>query len=756
MTYEQYSNSLPTPQDMHRSMDSFNIPVVMSSRLRRRSSSRGINIHNLQSIISGNRWNIPTILNVNARSLSTEKLDELQAVAGINDVSCICVTETWFSDYVPEESIALSGYSCERRDRTFRRGGGVACYIRESVQYDRMSDLDHDIHEVLWVRLCPQRLPRRFSCIVVGCLYHPPDADDVTMQEYLITSLDSILRKHPECGIILMGDFNQLRDNFIKTHYAYRQIVSKPTRNNAILDKIWTNMDKVYNCPISLSPLGTSDHNMVLASPCNHSPLETGSILHTVTRRMGLTEKIAFADQLSQVRWEPLFHLETCAEQFAFYQDVMDTLMNECFPLRSVTRHSGDKPWVTDSFRLLVRNRQRARMSGDRRLANQLRNKVNREAARLRHRFYQSKIVALEDSTSRDWWKHMKSLMGISGSSNKELVGLANSHTNGDITALANTINDFFVSVSSGLTRLTPDHSVFELQEPLSGVYSVTVDDTQKALSEIKTNKATGPDQIPAWLLRDFSNVLAAPLTAIFNSSLREGFLPALWKTATIIPLPKKHPPTSIEKDIRPISLTPIVSKVFESIVLKWVDTVMRPQIDPKQFGSLPGTSTTDALVEMVHQWYQETDSTGKCVRILLIDYSKAFYLINHDILINKRLSFGIPPHLVRWMAAFLLDCQHKVRIGDTLSELGSPNGGVPQGTLSGPKDFLAHIKDLTTPCPIYKYVDDSTIFEVCQSNSSSRLQESANIALQWSKQNDNYEDQCHQDTRNDYRLHIK
>ena len=58
-------------------------------------------------------------------------------------------------------------------------------------------------------------------------------------------------------------------------------------------------------------------------------------------------------------------------------------------------------------------------------------------------------------------------------------------------------------------------------------------------------------------------STLAAPLTALFNTSLRDGVIPALWKTAHVIPLPKKQPPRSIEKDIRPISLTPIVSKIF-------------------------------------------------------------------------------------------------------------------------------------------------------------------------------------------------
>ena len=62
----------------------------------------------------------------------------------------------------------------------------------------------------------------------------------------------------------------------------------------------------------------------------------------------------------------------------------------------------------------------------------------------------------------------------------------------------------------------------------------------------------------------------------------------------------------------------------------------------------------------------------------------------------------GLPAHLVRWMAAFLIDRHQSVKIGDTVSNIGYPNGGVPQGTLSGPKNFLVKINDLQTPTALY------------------------------------------------------
>ena len=87
-------------------------------------------------------------------------------------------------------------------------------------------------------------------------------------------------------------------------------------------------------------------------------------------------------------------------------------------------------------------------------------------------------------------------------------------------------------------------------------------------------------------------------------------------------------------------------------------------------------------------------------------------------------------------MAAFLLDREQSVKIGESLSQPGYPNGGVPHGTFSGPNNLLVYINDLSTPCYIYKYVDDSAIFEICNPTSVSVLHQSAAIIANWSIDN--------------------
>ncbi len=95
---------------------------------------------------------------------------------------------------------------------------------------------------------------------------------------------------------------------------------------------------------------------------------------------------------------------------------------------------------------------------------------------------------------------------------------------------------------------MTDDLAVFDVQDEIPAEYVISVMTTENALQQIKVNKAVGPDNVPAWVLRDNASTLAAPLTAPFNTSLRDGVIPALWKTANVIQIPNKHAPRSIEK----------------------------------------------------------------------------------------------------------------------------------------------------------------------------------------------------------------
>ena len=130
---------------------------------------------------------------------------------------------------------------------------------------------------------------------------------------------------------------------------------------------------------------------------------------------MGPSEKAAFAMGVASIRWEPLFRLTTCEEKYSYYQTIVNSLMEHCSPIKTVTRHTADKPWITYLFRNLMCKRKRDYKSGNRDEYRVLRNMVNSESTKLKFEFYQKHILAISESGSRDWWKKMKKIMGLNG-----------------------------------------------------------------------------------------------------------------------------------------------------------------------------------------------------------------------------------------------------------------------------------------------------------------------------------------------------
>ena len=166
----------------------------------------------------------------------------------------------------------------------------------------------------------------------------------------------------------------------------------------------------------------------------------------------------------------------------------------------------------------------------------------------------------------------------------------------------------------------------------------------------LNSSKAQGPDGILAWLLKENADLFAELVRDILNYSYREGHLPQSWKEAEIIPVPKQKPIKDINKHLRPISLTPIISKVAEEYV---VESCVKPAV-LNQFGTIPNSSTTQALISMLHTWNKHTDGNGSTVREVMFDFKKAFDLIDHRILAEKLLQYEIPTGILHWIIDFL------------------------------------------------------------------------------------------------------
>ena len=304
---------------------------------------------------------------------------------------------------------------------------------------------------------------------------------------------------------------------------------------------------------------------------------------------------------------------------------------------------------------------------------------------------------------------------------------------------LANLINDTFLSPMQDFTPLSAETFQLPQDHSTPHPFAVAVHAVYLQLASINPRKASGPDGIPAWLLKENADLLSDTVTDIINCSFDENRLPPSWKSADTVPIPKQKPIKDVKKHLRPISLTPLLSKVAEEFV---VAEHLRPSILKKigdnQFGAIPVSSTTYALISMVHSWTKHTDGTGSTVRVVLFDYRKAFDLIDHTLLARKLLALDLPVGVSFWIIDFLTDRTQRVKLGeDCLSEWRNVPAGVPQGTKLGPWLFILMIDDINTSnTELWKYVDDTTIAECVDKKKDSRIQSDVEELITKSNQN--------------------
>ena len=395
-------------------------------------------------------------------------------------------------------------------------------------------------------------------------------------------------------------------------------------------------------------------------------------------------------------------------------------------------RRVTDKPWVTEEFRRLIRCRQFAWTHSNFVQYKCFHNIVNRLSKQLRQQYYRKHIQHLKSSNPARWWCLTKKLTGQSHKS--DMANLIDTAAGGNVQLLAELVNDFLQSVSSDLDQL-PTSATFAVNECTSEKFVVTPYAVFRQLSCISVRKSSGPDDIPNWVLRDFAFALSEPICTIFNYSIQHGIVPALWKMANVVPIPKAHPPRSIENDLRPISLTSTLSKVLEAFVGRWMLNSLVNKFDCRQFGALRGRSTTHALIDILHTLHQALDN-NQSARVLFVDYCKALDRVDHATVLRKMAILGIDPFLLRWMHSFLLNRQQRVKIGSNVSRWAVLRGGIPQGSWFGPLTFLILINDLETSLPLFKFVDDTTMVEVINQYGTSNFQAAANQLATWSQLN--------------------
>ena len=203
------------------------------------------------------------------------------------------------------------------------------------------------------------------------------------------------------------------------------------------------------------------------------------------------------------------------------------------------------------------------------------------------------------------------------------------------------------------------------------------------------------------------------PLKLIFEKCINSSTFPDVWKRANVQPVHKKDS-RQLKTNYRPISLLPLLSKIFEKILFDSTYRFLNDNmlISENQSGFRPNDSTINQLLSITNTIYENFEEHAE-TRAIFLDISKAFDKVWHDGLIFKLKCNGISGNLLGLFENFLKDRMQRVVLNGQTSEWGNLRSGVPQGSVLGPLLFLVYINDLTDNinADMKLFADDSSLF---------------------------------------------
>ena len=700
------------------------------------------------------------VMSLNIRSL-TKNVDKInENIHDFQKFDVICLNETNCDiGKLPNgiNDILLQGFNppiIKAPARKSCKGGGLAIYTRESIfnadeiEKIELRNVDETTFdgEFLFIKLKYHKNSNK--SIIIGNTYRSPSSKPEKYIEMLENVLSSLAR-HKNKQVLLMGDFNldliayeknTHCQNLIDTmsNHNLVQTISRPTRitdhSSTLIDHLYVN--SLNNISKSgIVTLDLSDHlgtyiNIVLNNKFDRVKLK-GVNKNSEFQKYNAENNEKFRKLIADEEWFSVLQENDCQLKYDKFCEIYTTHYNTAYPKTKPTRRkkqrANPKPWILGWLEEACDRKNRlyhdfiiCPTTANKTKYTKMKKFVEKHIKKSKNKYYTDYFEQYKNDSKKQW-QMINCLLHRNSkkSSVTKIIDKDGNETNSP-TEIAEKFNEYFVNIASELkfgnshNFQHTNHESFLKNRTSSSIYlrPVEPDEVDGIIRGLK-NKSTSDTKVSVLKIANEVTKFKSVITDVINSSFEQGVFPQQLKMAKVIPVHKSGSKTEIS-NYRPISLLSSFSKIFEKTMHNRITNFMESNqsLYEMQYGFRKGRSCEHALLT-AQSAILNSLNRKEIALLLLIDFSKAFDMVEHGILLNKLDHYGIRGIAHDWLKSYLSNRDQFVNINGTNSTKKSLKFGVPQGSILGPLLFIIYINDIPEINRLVKfilYADDANI----------------------------------------------